>query len=139
MISCYKLGPELTNFILNAFAWQFECSSKFLVLKISLLFNIAIIFAFFSFIAIICLDLISVEIAARCTFKRKWNIQGQYRLRVSTYWKCKKVQTKSLNWTYIHSGLCIAKPFYNTAISNNPADIRPSTNVGLSLLHRLLR
>ena len=46
MISCYKLGPELTNFILNAFAMLFECSSKFLVLKISLLFKIAIIFAF---------------------------------------------------------------------------------------------
>ena len=48
MISCYKLGPELTNFILNAFAMQFECSSKFLVLNISLLFYIAIIFAFLS-------------------------------------------------------------------------------------------
>ena len=45
MISCYKSGLELTNFILNAFAMQFECSSKFLVLKISLLFYIAIIFA----------------------------------------------------------------------------------------------
>ena len=66
MISCYKLGPELTNFILNAIAIQFECSCKFLVLKISLLFYIAIIFA-------------------RCSFKRKWTIQGQYRLRVSTY------------------------------------------------------
>ena len=46
MISCYKLGPELTSFILNAFVMQFECSSKFLVLKISLLFYIVIIFAF---------------------------------------------------------------------------------------------
>ena len=46
MISCYKLGPELTNFILNAFAMLFECSSKFLELKISLLFYIAIIFTF---------------------------------------------------------------------------------------------
>ena len=46
MISCYKLGPELTNFIINAFAMQFECSSMFLVLKISLLFYIAIIFVF---------------------------------------------------------------------------------------------
>ena len=46
MIICYKLGSELINFILNAFAMQFECSSKFLVLKISLLFYIAIIFAF---------------------------------------------------------------------------------------------
>ena len=46
MISCYKLCPELTNFILNAFVIQFECSSKFLVLKIVLLFYIAIIFAF---------------------------------------------------------------------------------------------
>ena len=46
MISCYKLGPELTNFILNAFAILFQCSSKFLVLK---LFYIAIIFAFLLF------------------------------------------------------------------------------------------
>ena len=46
MIRFCKLGPELTNFILNAFAMLFECSSKFLVLKISLLFYIAIIFAF---------------------------------------------------------------------------------------------
>ena len=46
MISCYKLGPELPNFILNAFAMLFECSSKFLVLKISLLFYIAVIFEF---------------------------------------------------------------------------------------------
>ena len=46
MISCYKLGHELTNFILNAFAMLFECSSKFLVFKISLLFYIAITFAF---------------------------------------------------------------------------------------------
>ena len=38
----------------------------------------------------ICLDLTSVEIAAKRTFKRKWTIQGQYRLRVSTYWKCEK-------------------------------------------------
>ena len=75
----------------------------------------------------ICLYLISVEIAARCIFKRKWTIQGQYRLRVSTYWKCKKIQTKSLNLTYFHSGLCIARPLglYNTVISNNPADTRP--------------
>ena len=48
MINCYKLGPELTNFILNAFVIQFECSRKFLALKISLLFYIAIIFAFLS-------------------------------------------------------------------------------------------
>ena len=46
MISCYKLDPELTDFKLNAFAMLFECSSKFLVLKISLFFYIAIIFAF---------------------------------------------------------------------------------------------
>ena len=46
MISCYKLGPELTDFIFNAFAMLFECSSKFFVLKISLLFYNAIIFAF---------------------------------------------------------------------------------------------
>ena len=120
MICCYKLGPELTNFILNAFAMQFECSSKFLVLKISLLFYTAIIFAFlFSY----CNDMPrSVEIAARCTFKRKWTIQGQYRLRVSTYWKCKKIQTKSLNWTYFYSGLSIARPLYNTVISDNSAD-----------------
>ena len=63
----------------------------------------------------ICLDLISVEIAARCTFKRKWTIQGQYRLRVSTYLKCKKN-------TYFHSGLCNASPLYNTVISNNQAE-----------------
>ena len=73
----------------------------------------------------ICLDLISVEIAARCTFKRKWTIQGQYRLRVSTYLKCKKIQMKSLNWTFFHSGLCNAIPLYNTVISNNPTDTRP--------------
>ena len=71
MISCYKLGPALTNFILNAIEMQFECSSKFLVLKID---HISC-----------CLDHISVEIAARCTFKRKWTIQAQYRLCVSTY------------------------------------------------------
>ena len=46
MISCYKLSPELTNLILNAFTMLFECSSKFIVLKISLLFYIAIIFLF---------------------------------------------------------------------------------------------
>ena len=46
MNSCYKLGPESTNSILNAFAKLFECSSKFLVLKISLLFYIAMTFAF---------------------------------------------------------------------------------------------
>ena len=74
-------------------------------------------------IAMICLYLISVEIAARCTFKRKWTIQGQYRLSVNTYWECKKIQTKSL--TYFHSGLCIASPLYNTVISNNPAETRP--------------
>ena len=72
---------------------------------------------FYSVIAMICLDLIAFEIAAICTFKRKWTIQGQYRLRVSTYWECKKNQMKSLNWTYFHLSLCIAKPLYNTAIS----------------------
>ena len=49
------------------------------------------------FIAMICLDLISVEIATGCTFKRKCTNQAQYGLRVRTYWKCKKMQTKSLN------------------------------------------
>ena len=44
MISCYKLGPELTNFILNACIMQFECSSKFLVIKI--IICVLIIFAF---------------------------------------------------------------------------------------------
>ena len=46
MISCYKLGHELPNFILNAFAMLIECPSKFLVLKISLVFYTAIIFVF---------------------------------------------------------------------------------------------
>ena len=72
----------------------------------------------------ICLDLISVEIAAKCTFKRKWTIQGQYRC-VSTYWKCKKNRSEIVELELFHSGLCIAKPLYNTAISYNPADIRP--------------
>ena len=43
------------------------------------------ILRFCSLIAMICLDLISVQIATRCSFKRKWTTQGQYRLRVSTY------------------------------------------------------
>ena len=38
---------------------QFECSSKFLVLKISLLFYIAVIFAFTCEYEIIALDLFS--------------------------------------------------------------------------------
>ena len=59
MTSCYKLGPELPNFILKAFAMQFECSSKFLVLKILLLFYIAVIFAFTCEYEIIALDLFS--------------------------------------------------------------------------------
>ena len=80
---------------------------------------------FYPLIAMICLDLLSVEIAARCTFKRKWTIHGQYRLRVSTYWKCKKNTNEIVELDLFHSGLCVAKPLYNTAISNNLADIRP--------------
>ena len=46
MISYYKLGHAITNFILNTSAMLYECPSKFLVFKISLLFYIAITFAF---------------------------------------------------------------------------------------------
>ena len=62
--------------------------------QVSCIENIVVILYCNNICNAICLDLISAEFAARCTFKRKWTIQGQYRLRVSTYWKCKKIQTK---------------------------------------------
>ena len=60
----------------------------------------------------ICLDLISVEITGNCTFKRKWTIQGQYRLRVSTYWLEMQKNTNEI----IELDLFSFRPLYCKAI-----------------------